>query len=207
MRTQSTSFQAKTWGVTFKNLPTDQGLDDHAHAINVMFNLADTSHRDGEHQRINAGRMLITVQALVLAQLGPGRWESWCKKHIDRSLRDIQKVMKIAAADDPTLAHQAEVEAQQVSRAKVVAKAAKASSMPLHGGLQRSDDPLDGQKVVPIRRKAAAAVTDDDGSKIEAAAAAMEAALDTFNLTFNQRFQAVRCLEARIRKEQADVRA
>ena len=205
MRTPSTSFLAKTWSVTFKNLPTDQGLEDHAHAINVMFGLADTSLRDGEHQRINAGRMLITVQALVLVQLGPGQWNAWCKERIDRSKRDISKVMKLAAADDPTLAHQAELAARHTAR--VVAKADKGAPVPLHRDLQQPDDPsVDGQKIVPIRRGTPALKNDDDAD-LEAAAEAMEAALDTFALTYNQRLQAVHRLTARIQQEQADAHA
>jgi hypothetical protein len=207
MRPQSTSFLAKTWEVKFKTLPSDQGLDEHAHAINVMFALADTSRRDGENQRINAGRMLITVQALVLTQLGPGQWDAWCRKHIDRSRADIYKVMKLAAADDPHLAHQAETEAKRVAR--IVAKADKVSPGRLHQELQQSDD-TDGQKVVPIRRNTStppAMLTDAD-DEIEAAVNAMLTALDAFNFTFNQRFQAVRRLDARIRrKEPSDARA
>ena len=206
MRDKSTSWLARTWSVKFKNLPADQGLDDHAHAINVMFALADTSRRDGEHQRINAGRMLIEVQALVLTQLGSGQWDTWCKKHIDRSRSDIYKVMKLAAADDPKLAHQAEVEAKRVAR--VVAKVDAVSPGILRQGVQQSDQ-IDDPKVVPLRQRATTPAIDyDDDAEIADAVDAMEHALDHFRLTSDQRRQAVYLLDQRLRqKERNDASA
>lgn len=50
----------------------------------------------GAH-RVRAGFELIAVRK----RIPHGQWETWCADNINRSMRDIQKLMTMAGADDP----------------------------------------------------------------------------------------------------------
>jgi hypothetical protein len=66
------------------------------------------SKEAASNARIEAGKKLIEARAKV----PEGQWEKWCKAHItQRKKRDIINVMKLAGADDPQAALDAEREA------------------------------------------------------------------------------------------------
>jgi hypothetical protein len=45
---------------------------------------------------------LISVELIAVRKRIPhGQWEAWCADNINRSMRDIQKLMALAGANDP----------------------------------------------------------------------------------------------------------
>ena len=69
---------------------------------------------------VNAGRHRLRAgQALIEARkhVPPGEWIAWCKANIKRGQRDIQRLMRIAGADDPDAALERERAGNRVSKA------------------------------------------------------------------------------------------
>ena len=94
----------------------DNQLGALARRINETFLAADEAAKD---HRITIGKLLIEAKALVRH----GGWGSWLKTNIpDRSPRDCQRCMDLAAQPDPAAAREAEKAAarggMQRSRAK-----------------------------------------------------------------------------------------
>lgn len=81
-------------------------LEDRAAAINTMFNKADRHTALGCRARWEAGRELLAAQADVKKK--GLKWKKWCRENISRSYRDITKVMKMGAHDEPEAAHEEE---------------------------------------------------------------------------------------------------
>ena len=72
-------------------------------------------------RRERAGEYLIQAKAQVLH----GEWITWCEANIRRSIRDIQKLMKIAQDDNP---EQAAAEEREAVREQVARHRAKANA-------------------------------------------------------------------------------
>jgi hypothetical protein len=55
-----------------------------------------------DNQRITAGQLLIEAHERVTAgEAGNMRWQAWCLANIDRSYRNVQRLITVAKADDP----------------------------------------------------------------------------------------------------------
>ncbi len=81
-------------------------LDAVANAINIKLRQADRSDNAASNHRLAAGRMLITLRKRVE---GEGlNWWKFAAEHFDRSRKDIEKIMRLARADDPEAAAEAE---------------------------------------------------------------------------------------------------
>jgi hypothetical protein len=94
---------------------TRSPLDRLRDEIAAGFKEVDQHEGRAEAARIAVGRKLIEARALVDAghRHSGGAfvptWTAWCGENVPgRSLRDIRKVMKLARADDPAAAHEAE---------------------------------------------------------------------------------------------------
>ena len=72
-------------------------IEERAELINKHFGLAQKFGGLSEQHRLRAGSELIEARAIV----EHGQWITWCKTNIKRGMRDIQQVMKMAAAPEP----------------------------------------------------------------------------------------------------------
>ena len=90
-----------------------------AKSINHHINRALAADISGERHRVKAGQELIEARKHV----APGEWLAWCKANIYRSVRDIQRLMRIAGADDPDAALGRERAGNRVSKASSRANA------------------------------------------------------------------------------------
>lgn len=72
-------------------------IEKRAESINKHFGLAQKFGGLWEQHRLRAGSELIEARAIV----EHGQWITWCKTNIKRGMRDIQQVMKMAAAPEP----------------------------------------------------------------------------------------------------------
>jgi hypothetical protein len=95
-------------------------LDDVARAINIKMELAvEADNKAGSH-RLDAGRMLVELRRRV-EEAGDDWWK-WQKGKFTRTRRDIEKLMKMASADEPEVASEAEraknAEQHRAARAK-----------------------------------------------------------------------------------------
>ncbi len=76
-------------------------LDALAAEIRQCFDSADQA----DHFRIVAGRKLIEARRRVEAgEAGATTWSAWVAEHVQRSERDVRKVMSLARAPDPAAA-------------------------------------------------------------------------------------------------------
>ncbi|MGY3496680.1 hypothetical protein [Bradyrhizobium sp. USDA 4502] len=98
-------------------------LDTVANAINIKLRLADKSDIVAEDHRLAAGQMLVSLRKRVEDE--GLNWWKWANGRIDRSRRDIEKLMRIAKADDPEAAAE---EAAQKNRAHQAKHRAKKST-------------------------------------------------------------------------------
>ena len=98
-------------------------LGDVAHAINIALRLADEKENGATNHRLQAGRMLASLRKRV--EVGGQNWWTFAKSHFDRSRRDIEKVMRLANADDPEVA--AEMERPNARTAMAKSRAANVS--------------------------------------------------------------------------------
>jgi hypothetical protein len=73
-----------------------------ANAINITLRLADQMERGAINRRLEAGRMLVSLRKRVEAD-GVDWWK-WAKGRMDRSRKDIEKLIQIANADEPEVA-------------------------------------------------------------------------------------------------------
>jgi hypothetical protein len=79
-------------------------LDDRAASIRSHLVAAAASEADAKSHRIQAGMELLSVRAI----LPHGAWLPWCRVNIRRSVRDVQKLLKLAGSADPGAAVEAE---------------------------------------------------------------------------------------------------
>jgi hypothetical protein len=70
--------------------------------INAYMEKAEQSAEKARQQRVSAGQLLIEARRCVDdGEAGDTTWTEWVRNNIKRSLRDCQRVMKIAGAPDP----------------------------------------------------------------------------------------------------------
>lgn len=75
-------------------------------AINISTRLASMTAATAEDHRLNAGRMLLELRAIIEAE--GENWWTWQKGRFDRSRKDMEKLMRQAKADDPEAAFEEE---------------------------------------------------------------------------------------------------
>jgi hypothetical protein len=95
-------------------LRADLTLDERATAINELLERIYTREQQTERLRWRVAIELYNAQKLVPR----GEWETWCENNIRRSLGDIRKLLKLAAAHDPQASHEAEKATGRVAKAK-----------------------------------------------------------------------------------------
>jgi hypothetical protein len=84
-------------------------LDTLAETIKAHLVKADKANVDFQNHRITAGQHLHEAKKRVEAgEAGVIRWRVWCEKHIDRSDRDIRRLLAIASSSSPVEAAEAE---------------------------------------------------------------------------------------------------
>jgi hypothetical protein len=81
---------------------------DMVEAINIKLNLSVLADNESHHHRLYAGRMLLELRTRVEAE--GEDWWTWQKGKFDRSRKDMEKLMRMARADEPEMAAQAERE-------------------------------------------------------------------------------------------------
>lgn len=91
-------------------LRAHQTIDDAIREIHGKFAEALASDGRAFNARLAAGQMLITLRGRVEAgEAGDGvEWWPWYESKFVRSRKDAEKVMRMASADDPEAAHEAE---------------------------------------------------------------------------------------------------
>jgi hypothetical protein len=94
-------------------------LESAAASINRHIDLYLRADAGGQAHRVRAGFELIAVRK----RIPHGQWETWCADNIHRSMRDIQRLMKMAGADDPEAAAEEERSVRREGMASNRAKA------------------------------------------------------------------------------------
>jgi len=75
-------------------------LDAAARAINDHLLKSAKAEGTSDYHRVQAGMKLAEVRK----QLPHGEWRKWCRANIQRSIRDINRLLKIVGAADPDAA-------------------------------------------------------------------------------------------------------
>lgn len=83
-------------------------LEARAASINRHIDLYLRADASQSAHRLRAGIELKMARDEVAASNWDRGWEAWCADNIHRSMRDIRRLMKIAEADDPEAAAEAE---------------------------------------------------------------------------------------------------
>jgi hypothetical protein len=87
--------------------------------INAYMEKAEQSAEKARQQRVSAGQLLIEARRRVDGgEAGDVTWSEWVRHNIQRSLRDCQRVMKIAGDPDPETALVKEREDARVGMAQ-----------------------------------------------------------------------------------------
>ena len=85
--------------------PTTTDLKTLASDIQRLMKKADNNEIRAFDLRIEAGRMLIEAQKRVQnGEASDTTWTKWVKANVHRSLRDVQRCIKLANAPDPKAA-------------------------------------------------------------------------------------------------------
>lgn len=92
-------FRNKTDLKKFVRSHDSASIGDLVEAINLKLNLSIFADNEGHHHRLEAGRMLLELRARVEAE--GGDWWKWRNGKFDRSRKDMEKLMRMASADDP----------------------------------------------------------------------------------------------------------
>jgi hypothetical protein len=82
-------------------------LDDVVQAINIKLGLAVEADNQASSHRLDAARMLLELRRRVEENLQDNWWE-WCEGRFTHSRKDIEKLLRLARADDPEAAAQKE---------------------------------------------------------------------------------------------------
>jgi hypothetical protein len=89
-------------------------------AIHISLQLEIETKNAGRHHRLNAGRMLLELRHQVEAE--GADWWQWQKGHFSRSRKDLEKLMRLASADETEAAieeyWQKDAEQRRKARAK-----------------------------------------------------------------------------------------
>jgi hypothetical protein len=75
-------------------------------AINISIQLAVGSDNAAFHHRLDAGRMLLELRAGIEAE--GENWWKWQRGKFNRSRKDMEKLMRLARAEDPEAAAEEE---------------------------------------------------------------------------------------------------
>jgi hypothetical protein len=103
-------------------------LETLADQINGLLASADTHRQCAKNARIAAGKRLLEAKRRVEAgEAGEITWTDWVQRHVRRSERDIQKLLRIAGSGDPEKAHEAEKARARAGMRKTRAKARAAN--------------------------------------------------------------------------------
>lgn len=123
-------------------------LDVTAGKIKACFDRAD-------NQQITAGQLLLEARERVEAgEAGDTGWQAWCAANIDRSYRNLQRLIAVAKADDPQTALQKYRAAARERirrprlRAPRIAGDAAASALAAYNGGHKVRAALDAYKVL-----------------------------------------------------------
>ena len=87
-------------------LPVAFTLEQRVNEINLLCDKLSQRGAQVQRLRLRTAIELYVVQKIVTAK--KLAWEVWCQDNINRSLGDIRKLLKMAAAQDPEAAHEAE---------------------------------------------------------------------------------------------------
>ena len=158
-------------GLSVPSEATSFSLDDLAIQINELFDDADqadkaaeeyrteatASEAKAESHRVQAGKLLLAARRRIDTRGSNMSWAEWCRG-INRSERDIRRLLKNAKADDPDAAHQAEKQKtrKQVKRSRADIRDGRMSASPTDPA--REDRPI--APVATIRR-------DDNGQVLD----------------------------------------
>ena len=70
-----------------------------------------------EDQRITAARLLAEARSRVDdGEAGEISWEAWCRDNVERSQRDVRRLLALVKADDPAAKADADRKAARNSR-------------------------------------------------------------------------------------------
>ena len=76
---------------------------DAADTLDVVAGKIKAFLQRADNQRITAAKLLAEARERVEAgEAGDIRWEIWCRKHIERSPRDVRRLLALLRSDDPT---------------------------------------------------------------------------------------------------------
>src|SRR2546423_12507833 len=89
-------------------MSTTAALDNHAKRTLEYLDNAAKLRTQCDDYRLKAGRELIAARRRVDAGESSLSWSSWCARYINRSDRDIRRLMALASADDPAEAREDE---------------------------------------------------------------------------------------------------
>src|SRR5438552_355366 len=89
-------------------MSTTAALDNHAKRTLEYLDNAAKLRTQCDDYRLKAGRELIAARRRVDAGETSLSWSSWCVRYINRSDRDIRRLMAMAGADDPAQAREDE---------------------------------------------------------------------------------------------------
>jgi hypothetical protein len=86
-------------------LPVAFTLEQRVAEINLLCDRLSQRGAQVQRLRLRTAIELYVVQKIVVTK--KLAWEAWCQDNINRSLGDIRKLLKMAAAQDPEAAHDA----------------------------------------------------------------------------------------------------
>lgn len=95
-------------------LPVAFTLEQRVNEINLLCDRLSQRGAQVQRLRLRTAIELYVVQKIVTAK--KLAWEVWCQDNINRSLGDIRKLLKMAAAQDPEAAHEAEKASTKAAR-------------------------------------------------------------------------------------------
>jgi hypothetical protein len=97
-----------------------QTLDESVESIHRKFAEAFDSDKKGNRARLAAGTMLLNLRSRIESgEAGDGiSWWAWYESKFVRSRRDAEKVMALAASDDPVAADEDEKQRNRTAQQK-----------------------------------------------------------------------------------------
>jgi hypothetical protein len=116
-----------------ENLPS---LAELAKSIRAKLDEIDKAEGVTNDIRLEAGRLLTLAKARVRAEHGRTKnfWADWCKSFVERTPRDIQRLVKMASPADPKAARE-----EEKKKARDGMKAKRLTLVVLEGSASRID--------------------------------------------------------------------
>jgi hypothetical protein len=99
-------------------MSTTPALDTHAKRAREYLQNAEKADAEADDNRIKAGRELIAARRRVDAGETDLTWSRWCAQYIERSDRDIRRLMALAGAGDPAQAREDEKARNRAAKPK-----------------------------------------------------------------------------------------